>query len=48
MVNSCAPYDCTNRRVKGNGMKFPLKNKELCAKWLAAMKRDKFTVKPHI
>ena len=45
MVNSCAAYDCTNRRVKGDGMKFhrfPLKNKELCAKWIAAMKRDKF------
>ena len=44
MVNSCAAYDCTNR-VKGDGMKFhrfPLKNKELCAKWIAAMKRDKF------
>ena len=45
MINSCAAYDCTNRRVKGDGMKFhrfPLKNKELCAKWIAAMKRDKF------
>ena len=22
MVNSCAAYDCTNRRVKGDGMKW--------------------------
>ena len=31
MVNSCAAYDCKNRRVKGDGMKFhrfPVKNKE--------------------
>ena len=45
MVNSCVAYDCTNRRVKGDSMKFhrfPLNNKELCAKWIVAMKRDKF------
>ena len=45
MINSCAAYDCTNRRVKGSSMKFhrfPLQNKELCAKWIAAMKRDQF------
>ena len=44
MVNSCATSDCTNRQVKGSGMKFhrfPLQNKELCAKWIAAMKHDK-------
>ena len=45
MGNSCVLCYCTNRRVKGSGMKFhrfPLQNKELCAKWIAAMKRDKF------
>ena len=35
MVNSCVVINCTNRRVKGNGVnfhKFPLENKELCLK----------------
>ena len=45
MVNSCAAYNCTNRRVKGSGVKFhlfPLKNRELCEKWVVAIKRDNF------
>ena len=44
-VNSCVAYACTNRRVKGDSLKFhrfPLHNKELCTKWITAIKRDKF------
>ena len=46
VVLRCDAYDCTNRRVKGSCMKFnrfPLQNKELCAKWITAIKRgDQF------
>ena len=50
MVNSCAAYNCTNRRVKGSGVKFhvfPLKNRELCEKWVVAIKRDHFVPTEH-
>ena len=43
VVLRCTAYGCTNRRVKGSGVKFhrfPLQIKELSAKWIAAMKRD--------
>ena len=46
MVNSCVAINCTNRRVTGNGVKlhkkFPLENKELYLKWVAATTRDRF------
>ena len=41
MINSCVAINCTNRHVKGKGVKFhkfPLENKELCLKWVAATK----------
>ena len=46
MVNSCSAFGCTNKFVK-NGPKafhkFPLKDKELCKKWVIALKRENFT-----
>ena len=45
MVNSCAAYHCQNRSKKGGEIsfhKFPLKNTDLCRKWVTATKRDGF------
>ena len=46
MVNSCSAIGCSNRHVKGGTKafhKFPLKNKELCKRWVVALKRENFT-----
>ena len=45
MVNSCSAYGCSNKRQKGSGLifhQFPLKNKELNSRWIAAVKREGF------
>ena len=45
MVVSCSAYGCSNRFTKENKIcfhRFPLKNKELCDKWVSATKRDQF------
>ena len=45
MVVSCSAYGCSNRFTKENKIwfhRFPLKNKELCNKWVSATKRDQF------
>ena len=44
-VNSCAAYNYQNRSKKGGEIsfhKFPLKNIDLCRKWVTATKRDGF------
>ena len=46
MVQSCCAYNCTNRYVKGNSIKFhgfPHNDKQLLKKWIIAIKRDNFT-----
>ena len=46
MVNSSAVIGCTNRYVKGGKIafhKFPLKNSDLCRKWVVALRRENFT-----
>ena len=45
MVNSCAAYRCSSRYVKGGSKsfhKFPIKNSELCKRWIVALKRENF------
>lgn len=46
MVKSCAAYGCTNRFLKESNIafhKFPIENKDLCKRWVIAMKRKNFT-----
>ena len=46
MVKSCAAYNCRNRFEKCkplNFHRFPLKNEELCKKWVIATRRQNFT-----
>ncbi|XP_065662960.1 THAP domain-containing protein 1-like [Hydra vulgaris] len=45
MVNSYAAYGCSSRFVKGGTKffhKFPIKNSELCKRWIVALKRENF------
>ena len=45
MVSSCSAYNCENRKVKGDCLKwhrFPIYKDELCKRWVAAMRRDRF------
>ena len=47
MLTSCSAYNCTNRHFKRTTMvfhRFPVNDKELCKKWLAASKRDGFVL----
>lgn len=55
MVKACCAWGCTHRYKKRNGynsegriddctfFSFPLKNKELCKKWITAIRREDFT-----
>ena len=45
MAISCSAYNCTNRHAKESMLKFhhfPVKNIELCKRWVTATKRDNF------
>ncbi|XP_012566416.2 THAP domain-containing protein 1 B-like [Hydra vulgaris] len=45
MLISCSAYGCTYRFVKGIGIsfhKFPLKNNDLCQKWVVTTKGASF------
>ncbi|XP_065668173.1 THAP domain-containing protein 2-like [Hydra vulgaris] len=50
MVNSCAAAGCTNRAMKNDNRafhKFPINNRELCKRWIVAIKRETFIPTEH-
>ena len=50
MVKTCSAYGCTNRASKNSTFSFhsfPLYNKELCQKWIAALRRVDFKTTPN-
>ena len=50
MVKTCSAYGCTNRASKNSTVSFhsfPLHNKDLCQKWIAALRRVDFKPTPN-